>query len=155
MDINRLTEAEVAILLLVGTRTLRNYRKESPPIPIHTAEKSPYFKWNEVLDWYLCRKTASICTNPAKKDPSVVDAKLERALLWRAQREKAEVENAVKRKETVSTEDFAKALEEAIVPARVNLLSIRARLQAVIGEEAAAKTDEEIRRALKSLGGAV
>lgn len=152
MNLNKLAQAEVAALLLVEDRTIRNYQKETPPIPSHGSAKRLYYVWEEVLEWRDRRKYQSLHQAANARGQEAPDEKKERALLWRAQREKAELETAFRRKEALSLDDWEKALADLIVPARVNLLAIAPRLRSTIGHEAANRVEEEIKQALRDLG---
>lgn len=86
-----------------------------------------------------------------ENDPDQVDEKLERALLARAQRHRVEIENAKTRGETITLDVYARAIEDMIAPARINLLSLRSKLGPEIGEDAAAKVEVQIRKILLDL----
>lgn len=156
MDLARLSREEAASLLLVDLRTLANYQKETPPIPVHgsgrkvAGKEVVYLVWAEVLDWWCNRKNREAYAK-AVKTTDIPNEKLERALLIRAQRESKEIDTAQKQKEALSVSDFEQAMADMIAPARANLLAIEARLRPDLGNDAAAKVGAQIRLALRSL----
>ena len=88
------------------------------------------------------------------RNADIPNEKVERALLVRAQKESKDLDNAIKRRDTLSVADFEQAMAEMIAPARANLLAIEARIRPELGAEVAAKVGAQIRLALRSLGGA-
>jgi phage terminase Nu1 subunit (DNA packaging protein) len=151
MNLEALKQAEIAQLLMVDPRQVRTYHRESPPIPSHGKGQGLHYKWREVLPWRDMRREAKIL--PIAGDPDRIDEKLERALLARTQRQKIEIENAQKRGEVITLDLFAKAVEDMITPARINLLSLRPKLEVEIGREAAERVEKEIKKILLDLGG--
>ena len=155
MNLDKLKQKEVAALLSVEDRTIRNYEKEEDPIPSHSDGKVKYYLWMEVLAWRDRRRHASLLAQVGGREEVAVVEKRERALLLRAQREIAEMQAAEKRKETVSIQDAQKMVADIITPARLTLRALPARLRPAIGNEAADRLKVEIDKLLRSLGGAV
>lgn len=153
MDLNKLTQLQIASLLLADPRTVRRYQKEDPPIPSHGKGANLYFVWAEVFEWRDRRKHEGLYVKAAYKRPDLLDEKVERGLLARTKREMAEIGLAISLGEVRTLDEFSQAMEGMIAPARINLLAIPSRLRASIGIEAAARVNEEITRALRSLGG--
>ena len=153
MDLTKLNQQEVAELLLLEPRSVRNCHKEEPPIPFHGGGKKIWYVWEEVVDWRDRRRHRALYAAASSKQPNVPDEKVERALLTKAQRERMELETARKRREALSIQDYEQAMAEMIAPARINLLALGAKLRPAIGSVAAAKVEDEIRRVLRSLGG--
>jgi phage terminase Nu1 subunit (DNA packaging protein) len=151
MNLEALKQSEIAQLLMVDPRQIRTYHRESPPIPYHGQGQGLHYKWKEVLPWRDMRREIKIL--PIANDPDHVDEKLERALLARTQRQKIEIENAQKRAEVITLDLLAKTVEDMITPARINLLSLRAKLEVEIGREAAERVDKEVKKILQDLGG--
>ncbi len=151
MNLAALKQAEIAQLLMVDPRQIRNYHRESMPIPSHGEGQGLHYKWSEVLPWRDLRRESSLVSliNPT----DAVSEKLERALLARAQRQKVEIDNAKSRAEVITLDLYAKAMEDLITPARINLLSLRPKLEVEIGREAAERVDKEINKILLDLGG--
>ena len=150
MNLKALKQAEVAQLLLVDPRQVRNYHREIVPIPSKGQGQSLRYDWSEVLPWRDMRRERQIVD--VTSDPERVDEKMERALLARVQRQRIEIENAKARGEVITLDLYAKAVEDLITPARINLLSLRAKLEVSIGREAAVRVDDEIKKILLDLG---
>lgn len=151
MDLERLKQPEVAALLLVHERTIRKWHGEEPALPSHGFGKRTYYVWREVLEWRDRKNNAG--QEMRKSDDEAPNEQLERARLTKYQADLKEIEVAIRRKETMSLADYEQAMAEMIGPARINLLAIPARLRPSIGDEASRKVDQEIKRALRSLGG--
>jgi phage terminase Nu1 subunit (DNA packaging protein) len=154
MLLNKLNQQEIAELLLLEPRSVRNCHKEDPPIPFHGSGKKIWYVWEEVVDWRDRRRHRSLYAAASSKKADVPDEKIERALLTRAQRERTELDTARKRRDALSLQDYEQAMADMIAPARINLLALGAKLRPAIGSDAAAKVEEEIRRVLRDLGGA-
>lgn len=150
MNLDSLKQAELARLFGVDARQIRNYQRENPPLPSHGGGNALHYKWQECLEWRDDRMRRGI-QRVVEDDPDQVDEKLERALLARAQRHRVEIENAKARGETITLDVHARAMEDLITPARINLLSLRAKLGPIIGEEASAKVEVEIHKILADL----
>jgi phage terminase Nu1 subunit (DNA packaging protein) len=153
MNLDALKQADVAALLLVDPRQVRNYHRETPPIPSHGEGRGLHYKWSEVLPWRDMRRERAKTEIMEQITGGLVNEKLERALLARAQRERIEIENAKARGEVITLDLYAKAIEDLITPARINLLSLRPKLEVEIGREAAVKVETEIKKILEDLGG--
>lgn len=153
VNLEALKQADVAQLLLVDPRQIRNYHRESPPIPSHGTGRSLHYKWTEVLPWRDMRRERARSEILERMESGAVDEKLERALLARVQRQRIEIENAKARGEVITLDLYAKAMEDLITPARINLLSLRPKLEVEIGREAAIKVEIEIKKILADLGG--
>lgn len=152
MNLSALKQAEVAQLLMVDPRQVRNYHREIVPIPSYGKGRELHYKWDEVLPWRDMRRERQIMTL-SSADPDHVDEKMERALLARVQRQRIEIENAKARAEVITLDLYAKAMEDLITPARINLLSLRPKLEVEIGRAAAIRVEEEIKKILQDLGG--
>lgn len=55
MDLERLTQPELATLLCVDARTLRNAAKEG--MPSHGSGRALSYVWSEVFPWWVSRQT--------------------------------------------------------------------------------------------------
>jgi phage terminase Nu1 subunit (DNA packaging protein) len=60
MDLDRLSQKDVAKLLLVEDRTLRNLKGEG--IPQHGEGRGLYYIWSEVAPWWLNRQMAMVAS---------------------------------------------------------------------------------------------
>lgn len=151
MDLEDLKQSELAQLLMVDPRQVRNYDNEDPPIPSKGKGQKRKYAWRQVLPWAIMRVRRQFESQFQALD--IPNEKIERARLIKTQRENLEIENAKKRGEVVTLELISKTVEELIAPARINLLSLRAKLEVEIGREAAERVDKEIKKILLDLGG--
>jgi len=151
MNLEDLKQSELAELLLVDPRQVRNYDNENPPIPSKGRGPKRKYAWRQVFPWLVMRIRRQLETQFPQSD--VPNEKIERARLLKVQRENLEIENAKKRSEVVTLDLVSKTVEELITPARINLLSLRAKLEVEIGREAAERVDKEIKKILIDLGG--
>lgn len=77
-----------------------------------------------------------------------------RERLARAKAEREEFALARERRELVTVAEWEQAMADMVTPARRELLSLEAKLRSEIGPEAAGVVGGEIKRCLRSLGGA-
>ena len=155
---NIITPKELIRRLGVSKMAVSQWSKEDPPIPSTGSGMTRRYNWVSVQAWRderRCRKCPHRNQVSASREEhggtgDTTEA-TEKTLLVRAQRELKELELARQRRETVSTQDYEAALVAMIVPTRLNLMAIGAKLRGQIGNEAANLVDAEIKRALRLL----
>ena len=153
MDLERLKQKEVALLLRVDPRSVRNYKKEDLPIPSFWDGREEYYRWDKVFTWWRGREFAALIASTKRQDKDVPSLAISEQRKEAALAEMAELKAAEARKELITRTEAVRFTASLITPARSYLLGIGARLRAKLGPEGAAAVDHEVRRSLKVLGG--
>lgn len=153
MDLERLKQKEVASLLGVDPRSIRNYEKELPPIPFFMDGATKLYRWGAVFSWWHSREFASILAATRKVKTDLVPIAESEARKEEALAEMAHLKLAETRRELIPRVEAVRFTAGLISSARSYLLGIPARLRSKIGPEHTALVDAEVRRSLKVLGG--
>jgi phage terminase Nu1 subunit (DNA packaging protein) len=153
VNLEKLTQAQLAALFEVEDRTVRNWGKEDPPLPSHGSGKSLHYRWSEAFRWWRDREYRSLMT-AARTDlesagiPPIASSEARRQHLAA---ERDEIKLAAERKEVAPITAFEERTARLIVAARTHILSIPNRLRSQIGPESTRALEEQVQRTLRIL----
>jgi phage terminase Nu1 subunit (DNA packaging protein) len=153
MDLSRLSQKEVAKLLRVEDRTIRNLKEEG--IPCHGEGRGIYYVWDEVEPWWFERKMRQLGLKKTGAS-DIPDLYVSEARKAAADAEIAEMKAETMRGTHVSAEAIEVIWNAHIASAKAKLLAIgpRVSVQLVDGmtvSERRAAIDEGIHAALAEL----
>lgn len=148
MQLNNLYQKEVAALLSVTDRTVRDWHREDPPIPSKGTGRALRYTWDEVFPWWKEREFRQL--QAALRGFSGGDqddyAKWEN-IEKRAEAEIKLLKLAEARRMSLPADEVERRWASAMTKVRTQLLNIRPRLLAKFGREVADAADEEIKKA--------
>lgn len=131
MDLNRLKQKELASLLGLEDRSVRNLANEG--LPSHGAGKDLYYVWDEVRPWFFEREVAKRLLGRAAgalaKGELDTLANLEKRKLL-AETELAEMKAAAMAKSLVDVEDVKRTWSDFLARVRTNLFGMPDRIVA-------------------------
>lgn len=129
MNLQKLTQTELAEMLNLSTRQVRNLEEDGLPAHARAGKKS--YAWHEVLAWMRGRWETAVRAELEGKDetaPSPLEeAELRKAL---AEAERAETRNLRERGELAADEDAEAEIRRFCERVRAGILALRSRHQA-------------------------
>jgi phage terminase Nu1 subunit (DNA packaging protein) len=130
MKLEKLSQMEVAELLTLSTRQVRNLEAEG--MPVHARAGKKWYVWREVLEWDRERKEAAAreAATPDPEEPdSLLEAERRKAI---ADAKIAEMKEQQMRRALIAEADAEAEITRFCDRVRASILSIRSRHQAEI-----------------------
>lgn len=153
MDPNNLTQPQLADILKISDRAIRDMGAEVPPIPSSGTHRARRYDLAKVIPW-LVERAVRKAELVAHREVELADVPLQivsEARKAAADAALAEMKVAKERGEMIHISDYERAWSVRIQRHKEGLSSIRGRLNARLGPEAAAAADEEIRTVLAGM----
>ncbi len=121
MNLSRLSQKELASLLLVEDRTVRNLKDEG--VPCHGEGRGRYYVWAEVEPWWFQRRARLVANrrNLGGDIPDLLESEARKAA---ADAEMAEMKAATMRGGLLERDSVLKVWQKHIGTARAKLLQI-------------------------------
>ena len=146
MDLSRLNQKQVCLLLERDERTIRNYAKEDPAIPSHGSGKQLYYVWNEVFEWWRNREFKSLIALGKRFDDEYPDTAVSERKDAAIKAEMRLLDLAAKKKSLVVLTDIETRVAARISQCMIQLHGVANRLRSRIVSENAALVAKEINR---------
>lgn len=153
MDPYKLTQPELAGILEITDRALRDMGSEPVPIPSSGSHRARRYDLRKVIPWLIARalKKAEVPEVRRFEEEEVVPYKISEAKKMAADAELAELKVARERGELIHIADYERAWAVRIQRHREGMSGIKARISTRVGPEVAAIVDEEIRAVLGAM----
>lgn len=130
--------------------------KADPPLPSVGKLKSRRYVWDQVRPWWIAheiRKELGVRINQTRPvADGIPNVQISEARQAHLDAETKEFKLAVMRREYVHLSDYEQAHAQRILRERQSFASIKAKLTPRVGAAVAAIVDEEIHRALATMG---
>ncbi len=153
MDLMHLTQKQLCALYERDDRTIRNWEKETPPLPSHGSGKGKYYVWNETFAWWRSREFAALLRATNQGNETVPAIAISEAKDAAAKAEIRQLELAEKRAQLVALRDVEARVAGRISQCVIQLRGIPNRLRAKYGSDVALAAAKEIDRTCALLGG--